>query len=107
MRRRWQGLIYLDAGYSYAYYNAAVGDTMIDLIYLQRAVTARMYPIGGQEQKARVKEFTEISVPRFERELQTLEKRLQTMPDSHPLLRIRCRRRSWLRSRWGRGGTVE
>jgi non-heme chloroperoxidase len=78
------GLIYLDAAYPYAYYNGALGDTMIDLIYLQRALTALMHPVRGQEQKARVKELAETSVPRFERELQTLEKHLQTMPDSAP-----------------------
>src|SRR6516162_5714643 len=59
------GLIYLDAGYSYAYYDRSRGNLDIDLVELQKTL---------------VHELLETNLPGFERDLQQRQKELQVMP---------------------------
>jgi non-heme chloroperoxidase len=76
------GLVYLDAGYAYAYYDRSHGDFNLDSIELQKKL-AQLRP-GNQPPDARplVQETLETSLPQFERDLQKYQKELQAMPPS-------------------------
>ena len=75
------GLIYLDAGYGYAFYDPSRGDALIDAIYLKRKLDLLL---AGrvQDQKQFVQEL-QASLPQFERDLAETEKEMASMPD-HP-----------------------
>jgi non-heme chloroperoxidase len=68
-------LIYLDAGYSYAYYDGSRGDLNIDLRELQR----KLDELGAipQDPKPLVDELLRMSLPKFERDLQDMQENLQ------------------------------
>ncbi len=73
------GLIYLDAGYAYAYYDASRGDFGIDLADLQKKLE-RLWPgHGPQDLKRFVQELVDATVPRFEKDLQERQKDLDAM----------------------------
>jgi non-heme chloroperoxidase len=75
------GLIYLDAGYSYAYYDRSRGDLTIDLFELQKKLE-QLEPTKMQgNPKQLVQELLETSLPGFERDLRELQKSLQTSPE--------------------------
>jgi non-heme chloroperoxidase len=75
------GLIYLDAGYSYAYYDRSRGDLTIDLFELQKKLE-QLEPTKMQgNPKQLVQELLETSLPGFERDLRALQKNLQTAPE--------------------------
>jgi pimeloyl-ACP methyl ester carboxylesterase len=78
------GLIYLDAGYSYAYYDRSRGDLDIDLVELQKKLEKLQPGKGTQDPKTLVHELLETTLPGFERDLQERQKELQVMPP--PLL---------------------
>jgi non-heme chloroperoxidase len=80
------GLIYLEAGYPYAYYDdhAAQGEWMFDSGALRRELEQFSYPAPPLERKAQTKHLLETSLPRFERDLQEYQKQLQAMPDNAP-----------------------
>jgi pimeloyl-ACP methyl ester carboxylesterase len=81
------GLIYLDAAYSYAYYNAVKGDLLIDANELQNSLDA-LISLNGPEllgpidptQKARVRELLQTQLPRLEKDLQYWQETEQTLP---------------------------
>ena len=71
------GLIYLDAGYSYAYYDRSRGDLMIDLPELKKKLE-QLPPLSmPQDPKALVRELLETSLPTLERDLRDLQKNLE------------------------------
>jgi non-heme chloroperoxidase len=74
------GLIYLDAGYSYAYYDHTRGDLNLDLIEFQRKLEQLQPGKGPQDPKALTKELLETSLPGFEKDLQERQKDLQVVP---------------------------
>ena len=74
------GLIYLDAGYSYAYYDRSRGDLDIDLVELQQRLEKLQPGKGTPDLKTLVYELLETTLPGFERDLQQREKELQVMP---------------------------
>jgi non-heme chloroperoxidase len=74
------GLIYLDAGYSYAYYDSARGDLNIDLIDLQKKLAQVQPGKWPRDPKPLIQELLETSLPRFERDLQELQKDVQATP---------------------------
>lgn len=74
------GLIYLDAGYSYAYYDRSLGNLDIDLVELQKKLEKLQPGKGAQDPKALVHELLETTLPGFERDLQQRQKELQVMP---------------------------
>jgi len=74
------GLIYLDAGYSYAYYHGAGGDLDIDLVDLQKKLEQLQPGKGPQDTKALIHEVLEATLPGFERDLRERQKLLQAMP---------------------------
>jgi pimeloyl-ACP methyl ester carboxylesterase len=76
------GLIYLDAGYSYAYYDTARGDLLIDVNDLQRALDQLSLQLGPREQKGLTDELLATRLPLVERDLQRLRKELHASPDT-------------------------
>ncbi len=78
------GLIYLDAGYSYAYYNASRGDLFIDSVELKKKLDQLMSGAGPREIKPLVQELLQTNLPQFEKDLHTLQKQLQSLPEPKP-----------------------
>jgi|SRR5579863_10153926 len=74
------GLIYLDAGYGYAYYDRSRGDLRIDLAELQKKLEQLQPGKGPQDPRQLVKELLETSLPGFEKDLQEMQKDLQVTP---------------------------
>jgi non-heme chloroperoxidase len=67
------GLVYLDAGYAYAYYNRSRGDLIIDVNVLQRELE-QLKPGNMPEQPASlIKELLETDLPALERDLRRLQ----------------------------------
>jgi non-heme chloroperoxidase len=80
------GLIYLDAGYSYAYYDPAQGDQTIDLLEL-RAKMEQLLPgkaPAGQGLKQLIEQILNTSLPLFERDLRQTLNALQEAPQPPP-----------------------
>jgi non-heme chloroperoxidase len=80
------GLIYLDAGYSYAYYDehAETGDPSTDYGVLRREMNQLFSPMPMSEHKALLKHVLDASLPRFERDLRDIQQQLAAMPDNTP-----------------------
>ncbi len=74
------GLIYLDAGYSYAYYDRSRGDLTIDSLELQKKLEQLLPGSGPQDQKQLVQELLQTSLPQLEKDLKALQKDLDTDP---------------------------
>ncbi len=74
------GLIYLDAGYSYAYYDRTQGDLLIDSLELRKKLQQLMPGVGPQDPKQLVQELLQTSLPQFEKDLQAHQKELEAMP---------------------------
>jgi len=74
------GLIYLDAAYSYAYYDRSRGDLNLDLIEFQKKLEQLQPGKGPVDQRPLIQELLETSIPRFEKELRETQKNLQAMP---------------------------
>ncbi len=80
------GLVYLDAGYGYAFHDASApyGDPVIDGVFLRAEIQGLLFPLSPKEQKQKVEHLLTISIPRFERDLQNIQKQLATVPDTTP-----------------------
>jgi pimeloyl-ACP methyl ester carboxylesterase len=80
------GLIYLEVGYSYAYYDAhaAVGDPPVDMAVARQQMERLVSPISPRERKAVVKQLLETSLPRRESEFKAQQQHLETVPDNAP-----------------------
>jgi non-heme chloroperoxidase len=74
------GLIYLDAGYSYAFYDRARGDFTIDSIELQRKLDQLLPGKGPADSRPIIRELLESSLPGFEKDLREQQKQLDAMP---------------------------
>jgi pimeloyl-ACP methyl ester carboxylesterase len=74
------GLVYLDAGYSYAFYDRSRGDLVLDSLELRRKLEQL---IPGRELQARKQVVQELLtiVPRFERTLRVHQKDLRFVPE--------------------------
>lgn len=76
------GLIYLDAGYGYAFYDKTRGNYYVDMGDLQRKLDQlRAQPNGDVKV---IRELLETSLPAFEKSLAEQEKLLQTLPAAPP-----------------------
>jgi non-heme chloroperoxidase len=80
------GLVYLDAGYDYAYYDAkaANGDPVVDFAIARREMEQLVSPLAPRERKALVKDLLEVSLRRVEKDLQLSQQHLETVPDTTP-----------------------
>ena len=74
------GLIYLDAGYPYAFYDRSRGDLSIDLSELQKKLERLQPGTSPAEQKTLVKELLETNLPGFEKDLKELQKNMDENP---------------------------
>jgi pimeloyl-ACP methyl ester carboxylesterase len=78
------GLIYLDAGYAYAFYDPSRGDAIVDLCELRRELNQFASLESPREHKAQIKELLDVSLPQFEKDLHDLQKQFQAIPDTVP-----------------------
>lgn len=81
------GLIYLDAGYGYAYYDAdaAEGDPAVDAAVLRHELENLVNPLSLNERKAQIGHVLDVTLPRVQRELEHVQKQLAGMPDDKPM----------------------
>ncbi len=75
------GLIYLDAGYGYAYYDRSRGDLTIDSIELRKKLDQLIAMPGPRALKPLVQETLQTSLPRVQKDLQEMQKELLALPD--------------------------
>jgi pimeloyl-ACP methyl ester carboxylesterase len=80
------GLVYLDAGYAYAYYNdhATYGEWMFDTFALQKELGQYGSPGPSSQKKVQLAHLLEVSLPRYEKILEDDRKQLQQQPDNAP-----------------------
>src|SRR5262249_5035677 len=72
------GLIYLDAAYAYAFYDASKGDLRIDSVDLQRKLEGlRLQPPNARQL---IEELLETTLPQFEKDLREMQKDIQANP---------------------------
>jgi pimeloyl-ACP methyl ester carboxylesterase len=74
------GLIYLDAGYAYAFYDHERGDMNIDLVDLEKKLAQLHLGKGPADPRPLIKELLEASLPAFEKDLREQQETLKTMP---------------------------
>ncbi len=74
------GLIYLDAGYGYAYYDRTRGNLNIDLAELQRKLEQMQPGKGPPDALPLIQELLETLLPAFEKDLRETQKDLQAAP---------------------------
>jgi non-heme chloroperoxidase len=79
--KRVAGLVYLDAGYPYAFYNAERGDFVLDSIDLRRKLDLLVN--GPIDSRATIQELL-VELPRFERNLRQRQQELESMPPPPP-----------------------
>jgi pimeloyl-ACP methyl ester carboxylesterase len=72
------GLIYLDAGYPYALYDRARGDTQLDMLDTRNKIE-QLLPFDPSGQKPPIEALL-ASLPQLEKDLQNELKRLQAVP---------------------------
>jgi non-heme chloroperoxidase len=73
------GLVYLDAAYSYAYYDSSLGDLHIELIESRRKIE-ELQSKFLQDTRPLIQELLETDLPRLERVLRERQKDLQATP---------------------------
>lgn len=78
------GLIYLDAGYAYAYYDRSRGDLGIDLIDLLKKLEQLQPGRGPQDPRHLIEELLAATLPGFERDLKEMQKNLTEAPPALP-----------------------
>jgi pimeloyl-ACP methyl ester carboxylesterase len=78
------GLIYLDAGYAYAYYDRSRGDLGIDLIDLRKKLEQLQPGNGPQDPRHLIEELIAATLPGFERDLKEMQKNLAEAPPALP-----------------------
>jgi non-heme chloroperoxidase len=76
------GLIYLDAGYGYAYYDRAHGELIFDMFDLKKRLDALQS--GAVEDQRQFMRDMLISVSQFEKDLQESKQRMASVPELHP-----------------------
>ncbi len=75
------GLIYLEAGYPYAFYDASRGDLSIDAIETQHNLQQIMsFPAPAQQKKI-VDQLLTVHLPALQKDLERTEKELAVTPD--------------------------
>ncbi|MFC5865272.1 alpha/beta fold hydrolase [Acidicapsa dinghuensis] len=77
------GLVYLDAGYPYAYYDpkAENPDPIMDMAMARHELWQLTGPQSTQERKEMVKEMLEVTLPRLQKDFEAQQKHLETVKD--------------------------
>lgn len=70
------GLVYLDAGYAYAYYDRTRGDFTVDTLDLRRKL-GRLIDAPPQEQKQIVSDMLQTDLAQFQKDLRERQKELE------------------------------
>ena len=78
------GLVYLDAGYPYALYDATHGDLRLDGIALREKMTELSSGQDPSAIRAVIAEMLKTELPQYEKDLVAREKELEGMPDKRP-----------------------
>ena len=80
------GLVDLDAGYAYAYYDdsAARGEWIFDTFALEKELDEYGPPGAPHEKKIQIDHLLKTSLPRFQSDLEQYQKQLQQMLDNDP-----------------------
>ena len=79
------GLVYLDAGFPYAYYDRSRGDLLLDTIDLRKKLDLMMPGAASPPDFAAfIQELLHTSLPRFEKDLQDQQQAMQLTPDESP-----------------------
>jgi pimeloyl-ACP methyl ester carboxylesterase len=85
------GLIYLEAGYSYAYYDPAKGNLLVDADEMRNKL-GQLISLNGPELigptdanvKTLIQELLQTNIPQLTKDLQYWQKTAQTLPTSPP-----------------------
>jgi pimeloyl-ACP methyl ester carboxylesterase len=78
------GLIYLDAGYGYAYYDRAHGELIFDMFDLKKRLDALQS--GAVQNQRQFMQDMLISVSQLEKDLRESKRRMASVPELHPPL---------------------
>ena len=78
------GLIYLEAGYSYAYYDGSRGDLGIDLTDLQKKLERLQPGNSPLDPRPLIEELLSTTLPGFERDLKEMQKNLPEAGTAQP-----------------------
>ena len=76
------GLVYLDAGYAYAYYDRSRGDFMLDAIELRKQLERLMVGGGQQTPFELSQELLQTSLPQIQKDVREDQKDMQVRPAS-------------------------
>lgn len=82
------GLIYLDAAYSYAFYDASQGDLNLDSIDMKRKLDQLGPGTSPQERKQVVQELLKTDLPQLVKDLQEQAKDLEYAPTNMPRMQL-------------------
>jgi len=74
------GLIYLDAGYNYAYYDRSRGNFMLDAIKKKKKLEQLMLPGGVQKPIEVTEELLKTDLPQIEKDLRQMQKNMLEAP---------------------------
>jgi len=77
------GLVYLDAGYAYAYYNKSLGDFSFDLGEVRATLEQFKVGMTPDDEKRRLSELQE-ELPRFENDVSNMRKTLEVVNPQSP-----------------------
>jgi pimeloyl-ACP methyl ester carboxylesterase len=78
------GLVYLDAGYWYAYYDSAVGSYFLDRGDLQDKLRRLNLSLSIHDTRATIHALLESDMPRMEKDLRDWLEQIQSVNDSTP-----------------------
>ena len=74
------GMVYLDAGYAYAYYDRSRGDLRVDAADLKKELDRLSMASRPDDMEALIRELLETGLPGLERDLRQSQQALQAMP---------------------------
>lgn len=85
------GLIYLDAGYEYAFYDRERGNLVLDSLVVQKKLEHVSPMYGLQDKRALIRELLQTDIPQLEKSLQERLKDLDSAPppDNQPRPNLR------------------
>lgn len=85
------GLIYLDAGYEYAFYDRERGNLLLDSLIVEKKLEQVSPMYGLQDKRALIRELLQTDIPQLEKSLQERLKDLDSAPppDNQPRANLR------------------
>ncbi len=75
------GLVYLDAGYGYAYYDSVQGNTLLNMYDVQRKLASLSPALSPRALETILNELLTTSLPQMERDMRAWSQRLAARPD--------------------------